>query len=206
MRRTLVAGLVLAVAGVLAIVVGYALELELEPVALLGTTVGAAIALVPDRTALARLGGLLAGVVVAWISYALRASVLPDSASGRAVAIAGVILVGTLIAAATIGRVPLWAVLLGSGLFAGAYETTYTAAPPEMASTSVSTGTALLVCVGLGFLAASLTTPVRPEHTPDAGTTTPGSLPGQRDQVDRVDPYDATTQSTSSTQNMENIR
>ena len=84
MRKSLVAGLVLAVAAVLVVWVSSALDLELESVALLGAALGAVVALVPDRTPLIRLCGFFAGFVAAWIGYAMRAQFLPDSAGGRA--------------------------------------------------------------------------------------------------------------------------
>ena len=67
MRRTLVAGLVLAVAAVLVVLVSSGLDLELESVALLGGALGAVVALVPDRSPLVGLGGFAAGLVAAWI-------------------------------------------------------------------------------------------------------------------------------------------
>ena len=51
-------------------------------------------------------------------------------------------------------------VVLGAGAFAGAYEFTYNAAPPELLDTSVSTATTMLLTVGIGFLAASVIAPV----------------------------------------------
>jgi hypothetical protein len=59
------------------------------------------------------------------------------------------------------GRLPLWAVLLGAGTFAGAYEPIYAAAPPEILSTSVSTATTVLLTSAIGFLAVSW---FGPEH------------------------------------------
>ena len=74
MRRNLLAGLCLAVAAGLLVVVGAALDLELESVALLGAALGAVVALVPDRTPLVRLGGFAAGFVAALVGYVLRAA------------------------------------------------------------------------------------------------------------------------------------
>jgi hypothetical protein len=66
-----------------------------------------------------------------------------------------VVVLVTAVAVGTGGRLPLWATLLGAAAFAGAYEATYTAAPPEVTSTSVSVLTALLMTVVVGFLAAA---------------------------------------------------
>jgi hypothetical protein len=158
-RKTLVAGLVLALAAVLVVLVSSAFDLELESVALLGGALGAVVALVPDRTPLARLGGFAAGFVAAWIGYVLRAAVLPDSAAGRAVAVGLVVLLCVGITAATLDRLPLWTTLLGTAALAGAYEFTFAAAPPELASTSMSTATILLFNVAVGFLAAAIFAP-----------------------------------------------
>lgn len=159
MRRTLLAGVVLAVAAVLVVIVSSALDLELESVALLGCALGAVVALVPDRTPLVRLGGFVAGFVAAWIGYVVRAALLPDTAGGRAVAVGLVVLLCVGITAASMNRLPLWTTLLGTAALTGAYEFTYAAAPPELASTSVSTATTLLLNVAVGFLAAALVVP-----------------------------------------------
>jgi hypothetical protein len=158
-RRTLVAGVVLAVAAVVVVLVSSALDLELESVALLGGALGAVVALVPDRTPWVRLGGFVGGFVAAWIGYAVRAALLPDSAGGRAVAVGLVVLLCVGLTAATMNRLPLWSTLLGTAALTGAYEFTYAAAPPEMASTSLSTATTLLLNVAVGFLAGSLFAP-----------------------------------------------
>jgi hypothetical protein len=162
MRRTLVAGVVLAVAAVVVVLVSSALDLELESVALLGGALGAVVALVPDRTPFVRLGGFAAGFVAAWIGYVVRAALLPDTAGGRAVAVGLVVLLCVGVTAASLGRLPLWTTLLGTAALTGAYEFTYAAAPPELASTSVSTATTLLFNVAVGFLAAALVAPSAP--------------------------------------------
>ena len=165
MRRTWVAGVVLAIAAVIVVVVSSALELELESAALLGAALGAVVALVPDRTPAARLGGFAAGFVAAWIGYLLRAALLPDSAGGRAVAVGLVVLLCVGITAASFDRLPLWSTLLGTAALSGAYEFTYAAAPPEFASTSLTTASTLLLNVAVGFLAAAIVS-ASPERTP----------------------------------------
>jgi hypothetical protein len=166
MRRTLVAGLVLAVAAVLVVLVSSGLDLELESVALLGGALGAVVALVPDRSPLVRLGGFGAGFLAAWIGYVVRAAMLPDTAGGRAVAVGLVVLLCVGITAVSMDRLPLWTTLLGTAALTGAYEFTYAAAPPELASTSVSTATTLLFNVAVGFLAAALVAPHSRPGTP----------------------------------------
>ena len=141
MRRNLLAGLCLAVAAGLLVMVGAALDLDVESVALLGAAAGAVVALVPDRTPLVRLGGFAAGFVAAFIGYVLRAAVLPDTSTGRAVAVVIVLLLCVGVSAATVDRLPLWTLLLGTATLVGAYEFTFAAAPPELMTTSVDTAT-----------------------------------------------------------------
>jgi hypothetical protein len=160
MRRNLLAGLCLAVAAGLLVLVGAALDLDLESVALLGAAAGAVVALVPDRTPLVRLGGFAAGVLAAFIGYVLRAAVLPDTSTGRAVAVVIVLLLCVGVAAATVDRLPLWTLLLGTATFVGAYEFTFAAAPPELMTTSLDTATGLFLSLAVGFFVALLANPV----------------------------------------------
>ncbi|MEO5710654.1 MAG: hypothetical protein ABIQ59_12620 [Nocardioidaceae bacterium] len=195
MRRTLLAGVVLAVAAVLVVIVSSALNLELESVALLGGALGAVVALVPDRSPLVRLGGFVAGFVAAWIGYVVRAALLPDTSGGRAVAVGLVVLLCVAITAVSRNKLPLWTTLLGTAGLTGAYEFTFAAAPPELASTSVSTATTLLLNVAVGFLAAALVAPTEAGETPQrqhrAHTPTDGA------QRDSAKPDTTTTDTTT---------
>jgi hypothetical protein len=165
MRKSLWAGLVLAVAAVLVVWLSNAFGLDLESVTLLGLAVGAVVALVPDGSPALRLAGFGAGFAAAWVGYVLRAAVLPDTAAGRAVAVGLVVLACVAVAAATRARVPLWATLLGAAGMVGGYEYTFSAAPPEVASTSLTAATSLLVTVAAGFLVVALVARVyRPEQ------------------------------------------
>lgn len=156
MRKTLLVGGVLAVAAFLVVVLSNLFDLELESVTLVGVALGAVIALVPDRTPLMRLAGLVAGIVVAWVGFLVRAALLPDTPSGRAVTVAAVVLLCTVIAAVSAERLALWSLLVGAAAMSGAYEYTFAAAMPEAASTSVTAATALLVTVAVGFLVGAL--------------------------------------------------
>lgn len=175
MRTSLLTGLTLAGAAALAVLLSPVLDLQIESVALIGAATGAVIALVPHTTPLARLGGALLGVVAALVGFALRAAVLPDSPSGRAVFVAVVVLLSTAVVALAAGRIALWAPLLGAAAFAGAYEPVYAAAPPELASTSVNTLTALLVALAVGHLATAWAAPRVARREPAVA-----SLAGQR--------------------------
>src|SRR5690348_6526084 len=91
MNSRVIKGAVLAVFGALTIAFGHMFGLDLDQVALLGVTLGAIIGLVPDRSLVERLLGFAAGFVIAYVGYALRAGVLPDTDTAQAVAVFGVI-------------------------------------------------------------------------------------------------------------------
>jgi hypothetical protein len=156
MRRTLLVGGILIVATVVVVAVSAWFDLELESTALFGVVVGAVVALVPDRPPAMRLVGFLGGVAAAWLGYLVRAGFLPESVPGRSVGLCLVVLLCVAVAAFSFGRVPLWATLLGAAGMVGAYEAAYSAAPPEVVSTSFSTATALLLTTAVGFLAGSM--------------------------------------------------
>jgi hypothetical protein len=118
------------------------------------------VALVPDRSAASRLAGFGVGFVIAWFGYAARALLLPDSSSGRAVAVFAVVMACAVVAAVAHERIPLWSLLLGTAALAGAYELTYAESPSQMLDTSVSAATTLLFTTGVGFLAASIIRPI----------------------------------------------
>jgi hypothetical protein len=172
MRKSIFAGVVLALAAALVMWLSAAFDLGLESVVLLGAAVGAVVALVPDRSPLVRFVGFAAGFVAAWLGFVVRAAILPDTAGGRAVAVGVVLLLCVAVVAVSAGRLPLWSALLGAAAMAGGYEYTYAAAPPEVATTSVSTATSLLFCVAVGFLVAATVAP----YTRPAGvaSTRPG--------------------------------
>ena len=159
MRKTIFAGLILALAAALVMWLSAAFDLKLESVVLLGAAVGAVVALVPDRTPLVRFLGFAAGFVAAWVGYLVRAQFLPDTASGRAVAVGLTLLLCVAVVAVSAGRLPLWSSLLGTAAMAGGYEYTYAAAPPEVLTTSVSAATSLLFCIAVGFLVAATVAP-----------------------------------------------
>jgi hypothetical protein len=171
MRKTIIAGLVLALAAALVMWLSAVFDLELESVVLLGAAVGAVVALVPDRRPMARFLGFAAGFLAAWVGYFVRAALLPDTASGRAVAVGLVLLLCVGVVAVTAGRLPLWSALLGAAALAGGYEYTYAAAPPEVATTSVSAATSLLFCIAVGYLVAATVSPQAGDVPPPRRTS-----------------------------------
>jgi hypothetical protein len=155
MRPTAVGGIILAVATFLLVLFGEALDLDLERTALTGAALGAVLALVPDRSPLFRAVGGLAGFLVGWAGYALRAGLLPDTSFGRAVAALVVVLLLMGIALATFTRVPLWSLLVGAAAMSAAYETTFMITPSAFPYESPTAATQVALAAGVGFLAAS---------------------------------------------------
>lgn len=169
-RRSLIAGLVLAVFAALIVALGELLGLSLDHVALLGAALGGVLGLVPHNVQGGRVGGFILGFVVAWVGFALRAAVLPDSSTGRAVAAFGVVAVIAVVCALTAGRLPLWSGLLGAAAIAGAYEETFTNAPSQLLKDSPTAATTILLAVALGYLAAALLPSVGAEPEQPPGT------------------------------------
>ncbi|QBR90902.1 hypothetical protein [Nocardioides euryhalodurans] len=181
MRRTLISGLLLVAAAFITVMLSSWLDLELDSVALLGLAAGAVVALVPDATAGRRLAGFALGVFVTVLSYYARASILPDTATGRAVFAALAVALCVGVAMISMDKLPLWSALLGAGTFAGAFEAAYSAAPPRVVDNSFTSITALAMCVGMGFLAAAIAAALaRPEqehkHAADDNTATTDEL------------------------------
>ena len=159
MRRHVPAGIFLAVLASLLVLLSDTLGLDAQGITLLGAAIGGALGLVPDRSALQRIGGFAVGFGAAWIGYLLRAALLPDAASGRAVAVLLVLLGCLAVAMATRGRLPLWASLLGAAAMAGSYESVYAGDPTAFLTTAPASASAVLVAVGAGFLATALLAP-----------------------------------------------
>jgi hypothetical protein len=168
MRNTLITGALLTAAALVTVLIGSWFDLDVDQIALLGVTSGAVIVLASPVGQVGRgLGAYVLGVFLTLIGFFVRAALLPDTSGGRAVYGAVVVLLCALAALATKQRLPLWALLLGAASFAGAFEAAYNAAPPQVATTSITTLTTLALCAAMGFLAASLAAP-RPErqHVP----------------------------------------
>src|SRR6478736_4821429 len=122
MRKSLLSGCLLAVFAALVVGLGQLLGLDLQHVALLGAALGGILGLVPHQHGWGKVGGFAVGFVVAWLGFALRAAVLPDAASGRAVAAFLVILLCVVASTASRGRLPLWSSLVGVVAIVAAYE------------------------------------------------------------------------------------
>ena len=166
MLRRLLAGCVLGALAAVAVLIGSGSDLE--HVALLGAALGGVLGLVPTRWPVGKLGGFLVGFVAAWMGFALRAAVLPDSAAGRAVAAFGVVVICGAVAAVSRGRLPLWSSLLGAAALVGAYETTYTNAPSELLTQSPQSAMTMLFAVAVGLFGTVVVTTFLGAGTDDA--------------------------------------
>jgi hypothetical protein len=153
---TLVTGSALAVAAAALADHGAVFGADLPKVALLGAAAGAVLGLVPDRSPAARLGAFLAGFGAAWVGYALRAGVLPDTPMGRAIAAVVVVSVVTAVATATANRLPMWAGFLGVAALLGSYESTFAATPTSFVSDSLTAVTTSLLALAVAFLVTVL--------------------------------------------------
>lgn len=182
MRRTLITGGLLASFAALLAQFGGAFGLDEIRSALLGAAVGAVLGLVPgDDSPLARAAGFLVGFGLGWVGYALRAGVLPDTGSGRALAAFLVIAVLTGICAATLGWLPLWSGLLGIAAIAGAYEYAFGLNPTAFTSQSVTAATTVLLAAAVGFLVGSLGSVFTGDESSDGGWRRAAARPSAPD-------------------------
>lgn len=177
-KRSLIAGLVLAVLAALIIGLGELMGLDLQHVALIGAALGGVLGLVRHDPPWGKVAGFVVGFVVAWIGFALRAAMLPDTSAGRAWAALVVVGVLAVVCALTRGRLPLWSTLVGAAAMVGSYEEIYTATPSAFVAESPTSATTVLLAAAVGYLATALVNPDA-EATPDArsrsvrGTTPP---------------------------------
>lgn len=156
MNTRVIKGAVLALFGALTIGLGHLFGLDLDQVALLGVALGAVIGLVPDRSLTERLIGFAIGFALAWIGYGVRAAMLPDTATGRAVAVFAVIIIAMLVVLATGSRIPLWSTLVGAAALVGAYEQTYADSPSLFLSDSPTAATTVLLACAMGVVGSVL--------------------------------------------------
>jgi hypothetical protein len=82
--------------------------------------------------------------------------VLPDAASGRAVAAFLVILLCVVASAASRGRLPLWSSLVGVVAIVAAYEESYTNSPSDFLADSPAAATTVLLAAAMGYLAIAI--------------------------------------------------
>lgn len=155
MHTLVLRGLLLAALAALLVTVSGPLALE----SVWPLLAASAIAFVPGGSLPGRVGAFGAGLIAAWVGFALRAAVLPDIPSGRAVFVAVPVVLVTVVAVATRDRVPLWAGLAGAATFGAAYHPVFVASPTDFAAQSVATMTSVLLASAIGGAAAMLLRP-----------------------------------------------
>jgi hypothetical protein len=153
MKRTVIGGVALALVAAAAVYVGDALNLGLGNT-LLGVSAGGVLALAPGEHKMGRLAGFLIGVLLTFVGYGLNAQFMPASSGGAAVTAIITLALVTVAAVISMGRMPLWSLLLGVVGFVGAYDYIYDDKPYDFLNSSVQTLGAFLVTFGLGYLVA----------------------------------------------------
>lgn len=135
---------------------GDVLGLQLGSAAFVSVLAGILVATVPNGPVTNRIIGFLLGVLFAWISYALRAAVLPDSDLGRGIA-ATLIVLGVAVVAIVAGsKVPWWAMITGLIALTSVYEATYNNAPSRFLDESPIALTSVLVASGIAIFVVTL--------------------------------------------------
>jgi hypothetical protein len=175
----MIAGVILAALVAVLVAFGDSFGLDAGLFALLGVAVGAVLGLVPSRLAAERAAAWAVGFLAAWLGYAARVSLLPDTPSGRAVAAAIVVLAVAAVAALSFGRLPLWAGLLGVVSMTAGYEVTAARGPTSFTTDSLTAGTTVAFATSVGFLVTSLMVRVVPPVTPPPPPPD-ASVPGPR--------------------------
>lgn len=151
MRSTLVRGAVVALAAVLVVLASHLLGMPNPWPMLLAA--GIALARPFD---VGTVVATLVGAAAWWVGLALRVTLLPDTTSARVVAAVVAVLVVTAMAAASRDRLPLWAGLVGIGLFAALYEPIFAEQPTRFLTDSTLALASTVVAVAVGTLAAVL--------------------------------------------------
>ncbi|MCH9815146.1 MAG: hypothetical protein K0U64_01680 [Actinomycetia bacterium] len=159
MGKTFIAGLLLALAAIVTIIVSSVMGLDIDSV-FFGLTVGAVLALVNDKSGvLGRIGGFLVGVVVTMAGYIIRILALNESLVGQILFAVIVALLIAGICAVTSGRLPIWSGFLGAGLVAGSYEASFLAAPQDITTDLFTNVSQALVPMAIAFLAGIFVKP-----------------------------------------------
>ncbi len=153
MGKTFVQGLVILLAGIVALVLNQLLNLGLGSITF-GLAVGGVLGLVSDGGPVGRVGAFIVGMLVTMVLFVVSILLLNTTFVGQVLTIVIGLGLITLICALTGGRLPLWAGLLGAVLVAGAYSTAFQANPAGLLTELPQYVTQALVPAALGFLGA----------------------------------------------------
>ncbi len=141
---------------------------------------GAILGLIPTGSPLARIGAFLIGMVIAWVGYGFRAALLPDNPVAEALAAFVAITLVAVIGAASKGRIPVLALLLGLIAMTGSYDADFATAPYAFIAASVATVGATLAGAAAGMLAvviADLISEIGKDQAPTESSGPPQSVP-----------------------------
>lgn len=178
MIRTIVCGLLAAVLGVVAVFVNAWLQYGLG-IQAFALVVGMVLGLVRTSSPLARLAAFVIGFVIVWAAYAIQAQFLPQLTVSQAIMVFVVLVLITMIAAVSRGKLPFWAFLLGAAGMLGAYGITFQDNPQDFKADSVATVGAFLFPMALGYLAALLVVliPEDSDHPDQMAAALPAPAP-----------------------------
>lgn len=155
MKRIFLFGIACCAIAALVILIGDLLNLQLQNV-MLGIGGGAILGLVRTHSPAMRYIACLIGFALGLVFYVVRLAVLPATIWGNLVAVIVTLLLVTVIAGLSSDRVPMWGMLLGVTMFAGAFDNYFTTTPWLFVSQAIATVAAMLFAVTAGFMVAIL--------------------------------------------------
>ena len=121
-----------------------------------GLALGVTVAVLPGASPLGTLVSFLAGGGVAFLSFVVRGTLLPDTTAVTATVIFLTLVVIAIAAAVTRNPTCLVAMLLGAGAVFGVSEVAFSASPLASVGTTGATVVALPLSLGLGFAVPQL--------------------------------------------------
>ncbi|MFZ1362230.1 MAG: hypothetical protein WAS05_04760 [Candidatus Nanopelagicales bacterium] len=198
MKRIFLFGIACSALAALVIIIGDLLNLHLQNV-MLGIGGGAILGLVRTHSPAMRYIACLIGFALGLVFYVVRLAVLPATIWGNLVAVVVTLLLVTLIAGLSSDRVPMWGMLLGVTMFAGAFDNYFTTTPWLFVSQAIATAAAMLFAVTAGFMVAVLVElrvyngvgsgadPMRPSGEKDANADDKASDTDRADSSDQTD-------------------
>lgn len=153
MKRTFLIGLAAAAIGGIGIWLGGILGMEFSNT-IMGVGGGVILAMVNDRSPLARLGGFLMGYLLGVFFTAMILGLIPGGRTVIGMAIAFLIMLVpiTLIAGLSSNRIPEWTMLLGALVFVAGFAPDALASPWTAGEALLPAFFSQLAMAALGFL------------------------------------------------------
>jgi hypothetical protein len=191
MKRTFLIGLAAVAIGGIGIWLGGVLGMEFSNT-IMGVGGGVILAMVNDRSPLARLGGFLMGYLLGVFFTAMILGLVPGGRTVIGMAIAFLILLIpiTLIAGLSSSRIPEWTMLLGVLVFVAGFAPDALASPWTAGEALMPAFFSQLAMAALGFLVV-IVVELLPEESKDESDSGKG---------DASDETNTSTESTTSEQ------